>query len=56
LIFLLLTPAKDDRIQLDLLSDIAESCLNVEVYEDLVRAASYTEFRAGLMVASHQMH
>ena len=51
LVFLLLTPAEDDRAQLELLSDIAERCRHPRAVEQLASARGYTQLRAELVAA-----
>jgi len=56
IIFILLTPICDDSIQLELLSDIASLCYHNSVRDQLMTVPSYTEFRATLLAAAHEVH
>jgi Kef-type K+ transport system membrane component KefB/mannitol/fructose-specific phosphotransferase system IIA component len=46
LIFLILTPADDHRIQIEILSDIARTFRDPEMVEKALRSGNFTEFRA----------
>lgn len=46
LIFLILTPADDHRIQIEILSDIARTFRNPEMVEKALQSGNFTEFRA----------
>lgn len=54
MIFLLLTPSKDDGAQLELLADISRSFLNSQLREGALRVGGYTEFMALLKTREPQ--
>ncbi|HEX9592557.1 MAG TPA: cation:proton antiporter [bacterium] len=51
MVFLLLTPARDVSVQLEILADIAQRLADRSLREKLIRAPSYTEFRALMKTA-----
>jgi len=51
LVFLVLTPAHENDVQLDILRDISQHCLKPALVERAARAESYTQFLAVLKTA-----